>query len=192
FWPETNERAWGYLYQGSPRLLAMSEDRPAYLRVHASPTVAYIVNATVAKILLEYFEYASSEYDLTHYFSFEAYLQWYVMGKGAAAYMPWRHYGEHGGLPNMEHAAIGKLSHGGEHRADNLMGALRFLPLYARGSIVRFHLMRAKWRLLGIGRLMSGRWITPTGVYDLSFMDRCRMYFAGAVRLMPRVPGLTG
>ena len=187
FWPETNERAWGYLYQGSPRLLAMSEDRPPYLRAHASVLVAYIVNATVAKILLEYFEYASSEYDLSKYFSFEVYLQWFLMGKGAAAYMPLRHYGEHGGLPNKEHASIGKLNHGGEHHADNLMGALRFLPFYARGNIVRFYLVRAKWWLLGAGRLISGRWITVTSVYDFSFKDKCRMYLVGAARLIPRV-----
>ena len=70
FWPETNARAWGYLYQGSPRLLALSEGRPAYLRVHASPLVAYVVNATVAKILLDYFEYASATYDFTKYWVF--------------------------------------------------------------------------------------------------------------------------
>ena len=192
FWPETNERAWGYLYQGSPRLLALSEGRSGWLRVHTSPLVAYIINATVAKILLEYFEYASSKYDLTRYFSFDAYLQWFAMGKGAAAYMPRRHYGEHGGLPNKEHASLGNLSHGGEHHADNLMGPLRFLPPYARGSIVRFILARAKWRLLGFGRLISGLWITATGVYDLSFIDMCRMYLVGAARLMPRVPGLRG
>ncbi len=192
FWPETNSRAWGYLYQGSPRLLALSEGQPAYLRVHASPLVAYVVNAPVAKILLDYFEYASATYDFTKYFVFDVFIQWFVMGKGGAAYMPCRHYGEHGGLPNKEHAAIGKLRQGGEHHADNLMAGLRFLPQYTRGSRVRFLFVRAKWRLLGIGRLLSGRWIVDSSVYDLSFRDRCRMFLAGAVRLAPRVPGLGG
>ena len=106
--------------------------------------------------------------------------------------MPCRHYGEHGGLPNKEHAAIGKLRQGGEHHADNLMAGLRFLPQYSRGSRLRFLLVRAKWRLLGIGRLLSGRWIVDTSVYDLSFRDRCRMFLAGAARLAPRVLGLGG
>lgn len=192
FWPQTNARAWGYLYQGSPRLLALSEDRPAYLRVHASPTVAYVVNATVARMLLEYFEHVSSKYDLSTYFSFETYLQWHLTGKGAAAYMPLRHYGEHGGLPNKEHAAIGKLSHGGEHHADNLMGALHFMPQYARGRASRFLLVRAKWHLLGVVRLLFGRWIAETNVYDLSFRDKCRMFLVGAARLAPRLPGFGG
>ena len=192
FWPQTNARAWGYLYQGSPRLLWLSEGRPAYLRAHASPAVAYVVNGTVARMMLEYFEHLSSTQDLSQYFSFETFLQWYLMGKGAAAYMPPRHYGEHGGLPNKEHAAIGKLNHGGEHHADNLMSGLRYLPQYARGSRLRFLVVRAKWRLLGIGRLLSGRWIESTNVYDLSFRDRCRMFLAGAMRLAPRLPGLGG
>ncbi len=192
FWPQTNARAWGYLYQGSPRLLWLSEGRPAYLRAHASPAVAYVVNATVAGMMLGYFEHLSSTQDLSQYFSFETFLQWHLMGKGAAAYMPPRHYGEHGGLPNKEHAAIGKLNHGGEHHADNLMSQLRYLPQYARGSRLRFLVVRTKWRLLGIGRLLSGRWIEPTNVYDLSFRDRCRMFLAGAARLAPRLPGLGG
>lgn len=192
FWPEANALAWGYLYQGSPRLLALSEGRPAYLRAHASPLVAYVVNASVAKILLDFFEYISSTNDLTKYSVFDAFIQWFVMGKGGAAYMPCRHYGEHGGLPNREHAAIGKLRQGGEHHADNLMAGLRFLPQYSQGSRLRFFFVRAKWRLLGIGRLLSGRWIVDTNVYDLSFRDRCRMFLAGAMRLAPRVPGLGG
>ncbi len=190
FWPESNARAWGYLYQGSPRLLALSDGCPTYLRVHTSPLVAYVVNATVAKILLDYFVHVSSTHDFTRYFVFDSYIQWYVTGKGAAAYMPRRHYGEHGGLPNREHAAIGKLSQGGEHHADNLMARLHFLPQYAQGSAMRFLLVRAKWRLLGIVRLLSGRWIVETSVYDLSFRDRCRMFLAGAARLAPRLPGL--
>ena len=188
FWPEADARAWGYLYQGSPRLLAMSDGRPPYLRGHVSPMVAYVVNAVVARILLEYFAHLEANYDLSKYFSFEAFLQWFVMGKGAAAYIPWRHYGEHGGLPNKEHASIGKLRHGGEHHADNLMGPLYFLPQYADGSALRFFLVRAKWRLLGVGRLISGRWIVKTNVYDLSLWDRCRMFMAGVGRLAPRMP----
>src|SRR5262245_59728265 len=38
FWPLENERAWGYLYQGSPRLLAVVGSR-RFLRGHTSPLV---------------------------------------------------------------------------------------------------------------------------------------------------------
>lgn len=84
----------------------------------------------------------------------------------------------------------GKLRQGGEHHADNLMAGLRFLPQYTRGSRLRFLFVRTKWRVLGIGRLFSGRWILNTSVYDLSFRDKCRMFLAGAARLAPWLPGI--
>jgi hypothetical protein len=187
FWPIAKATAWGYLYQGSPRLLALLGKRPTYLRAHTAPLVAYVVNAPVARILLEYFDHTAAKLDLRSYFAFDAYLQWFATGKGAAAYMPTRHYGEHGGLPNKEHAAIGKLRYQGEHHADNLMGRLHFLPQYAVGSQAKFLFVRLRSRLLGVARLLSGNWISPNNVYAFSFLDIGRMYLVGASRLGPRI-----
>ena len=106
FWPLDDDLAWGYLYQGSPRILAMVGSKP-YLRGHCAPTVAYVVNARVAKILCDFFEYEFARYDPAEYYTFEAHLQWWAMGRGAKAFIPLRHYGEHGGLPNPEHAQHG-------------------------------------------------------------------------------------
>jgi hypothetical protein len=86
FWPVDRPLAWGYLYQGSPRLLAICEGR--FLRAHVTPTVAYVINRMVAEILLEFYEEELTHYSLKEYFTFEAHLQWWSMGRGAEAYIP--------------------------------------------------------------------------------------------------------
>ena len=55
FWPLQDELAYGYLYQGSPRLLAVIGDRD-FLRAHTTPLVAYIINSRVARILLSFYD----------------------------------------------------------------------------------------------------------------------------------------
>lgn len=183
FWPLHNDLAWGYLYQGSPRLLACIGDRP-FLRGHTSPLVAYVVNAKVAQILIRFYDVELEQYDPREYFTFDSHLQWFAMGQGAEAYIPMRHYGEHGGLPNPEHAKRGGLPRAGVHRADNLAAPLRFLPQYARGSRIRYAAERIKARIYGWGRLLCGRWIVPTNVYEISAATRVRMNLIGAKRLL--------
>src|SRR5258708_39060650 len=48
FWPKDQRLAWGYLYQGSPRLLWVGEQ--GHLRGHAAPTVCYVINREVAEL----------------------------------------------------------------------------------------------------------------------------------------------
>src|ERR1051326_5220118 len=55
FWPLERASAWGYLYQGSPRLLALVGERP-FLRGHTAPLVSYVVNRSVASLMLTFFE----------------------------------------------------------------------------------------------------------------------------------------
>src|SRR6202040_1429474 len=116
-------------------------------------------------------------------FTFDSHLQWFAMGQGAEAYIPLRHYGEHGGMPNPEHAQLGRLPRAGVHRADNLEKRLRFLPDYARGSRVRYFVERCKGRLFGWARLLSGAWVSKTNVYEISPIMMARMYVVGAKRL---------
>jgi hypothetical protein len=183
FWPLENKLAWAYLYQGSPRILAVLGER-RYLRGHAAPLVAYVINSTVAEILIRFYDYELSVYDPHDYFAFDAHLRWFAMGQGAEAYIPLRHYGEHGGPPNPEHGKLGILPRAGTHRADNLAAPLHFLPQYARGSRVRYAVERTKARLFGIARLLSGRWISETNVYDFSPAARRKMNLIGAKRLL--------
>jgi hypothetical protein len=183
FWPTEKVCAWGYLYQGSPRLLAMVGQRP-YLRGHTAPLVSYVVNASVAELMIKFFEVEKKTYDLRSYFTFDAHLQWGVMGLGAEAYIPMRHYGEHGGIPNPEHERLGALPRAGRHRADNLMNSLHFLPQYANGSYLSYLQTRLGAHLLGFGRLLSGRWISSTDVYKFGGLDVVKMYLIGLRRLI--------
>jgi hypothetical protein len=183
FWPLENAHAWGYLYQGSPRLLAIVGSQ-RFLRGRAAPLVCYVVNKNVASLMLKFFDYAKEAYDFRSYFMFDAYLQRYVGVLGAEAFIPLYHYGEHGGLPNPEHATLGFLSNKGQHRADNLMSSLHFLPAYANGSYSSFIWVRLGAHLLGFARLMTGRWISRTNVYPLSPLDMFEMYLIGVWRLI--------
>lgn len=69
FWPLDDDLAWGYLYQGSPRILAMIGAKPQ-LRGHCAPTVAYVINACVAGILCDFFEYEFTRYNPAEYYNF--------------------------------------------------------------------------------------------------------------------------
>ncbi len=183
FWPTDDPLAWGYLYQGSPRLLALAGSGQL-LRGHCAPLVAYVVNAPVARILGDFFDDEMGRYDPHRYFTFDAHLQWFAMRHGAKAFIPARHYGEHGGLPNPEHAAAG-VPWSGQHRADNLMAPLHFRPQYARGSGLRFLATRLFGRMLGIGRFLTNRWIIDTDAYDNGVADKIRMMAVGLRRLLP-------
>lgn len=182
FWPLSDPLAFGYLYVGSPRILALIGEKP-YLRVHSSPLVAYVVNAAVARVLCEFFEDQVERHGSQAYLPFDSHLQWFATGKGAGAFMPMKSYGEHGGRPNPEHSLYG-LPRAGQHRADNLMGRLHFLPQYCRGSIVRYTAARMHARLLGIGRLLSNKWLTRTNVYPYDLVSKLRMYVVGFRRLL--------
>lgn len=184
FWPLDNPMAWGYLYQGSPRLLSVVGSEQ-FLRGHSASVAAYIINQPVADILLRFFEYEMQEYGSEEYFNWDAHLRWWTMGRGAEAYIPERHYGEHGGVPNPEHAKF-RISRAGWHQADNLVGPLAFLPQYARGSRLRLWLRRAEARALGWARLLTGRWVVDTNVYPRNWRRTLLMQWIGIRRLLPR------
>jgi len=183
FWPLADPLAFGYLYVGSPRLLALVGDR-RYLRAHSSPLVGYVVNAAVARILCDFFRDEIDRYGTQTYFTFDAHLQWFAMGRGASAFIPMKNYGEHGGFPNPEHAAHGE-PRAGEHHADNLAGRLHFLPQYSKGSRLRYLAVRAHSRLLGFGRLLVNRWLAGTSEYRNDTASKIRMYGVGLLRQLP-------
>jgi hypothetical protein len=182
FWPTGNPMAWGYLYQGSPRLLAVLGPEQ-HLRGHCAPLVAYVVNSRVAECMLRFFDVEIAAFGTERYFTWDAHLPWWLMGQGAEAYFPRKHYGEHGGLPNPEHAKSGVVTRAGRHRADNLARPLAFLPQYANGSWFTYRKERAVARALGWARLCTGRWISYTDTYPRSLKGTAYMYWIGLRRL---------
>ena len=157
--------AWAFLYAGGPRLLDVSE--APFLQGHASCPVALLVSPGVAPHLVAFAERLLRETpDLAAYSQWDTIFQWHIMGSGARCYMPWRHYGEHGGLPNPEHNStsaglVARLGLAGNHHAECLMGPLAFLPPYAQGSRGRFLRTRLVAKLVGLGRACSRRVVPP-------------------------------
>jgi hypothetical protein len=180
FWPTDDPLAFGYLYQCSPRVLAFKH---RFIRVHCAGLVGYVVNKSVALLLLDFFEDQKRQFGLKEYYTFDAHLQWYCMGRGASAYMSYRQLGEHGGLASQDHK-INDIPRGGHHRADTLAGALAFRPLYAKGK--RIALVRERLFGWGIGmaRLFALRWTMDTDGKVWSFADRAKAHFWAARRLL--------
>lgn len=178
--------AWAFLYAGGPRLLDVS-DAP-FLQGHASCPVALLVSPGVAPHLVAFAERLLRETpDLTAYSQWDTVFQWYIMGSGARCYLPWRHYGEHGGLPNPEHNAtsaglVARLGLAGNHHAECLMGPLVFLPPYAEGSRSRFLRTRLVAKLVGLGRVLVGR-AAPLG-YAMPARKRARAFWLAVRRLV--------
>lgn len=151
-------RAWAWLYAGGPRLY---ERLPGgYLRGHACTMVATLMGPEVAAALVEFADEEIARNGFETLSPWDTYLQYHLKKKGMRSFFPLRQYGEHGGLPNPEHAVAG-MGMKGTHQADVLWGPLHFLPAYAQGSWTRYGLYRARSKLLGAARLLSGRFVEP-------------------------------
>ena len=92
-------------------------------------------------------------------------IEYYLRDAGLHNYVPFRNYGEHGGLPNPEHKN-NKLSKA--HRADVLYGQLAFAPMYAmiggRFSPWQWIKARTYARVKGIGRLLLLKYLRTATV----------------------------
>lgn len=141
-----------YLYVCGPQLW----DLDGGLRGHGGASVAYMVSPQVARRLIEYAEIEIFATTPEKYMGWDASVGFWLNRRGVQTYLPYRDYGEHGGLPNPEHRQAGLRSH---HRADLLAARLAFLPTYARGSWLRFGWIRARARGWGMARLVAGRYL---------------------------------
>ena len=159
FDPYFHPDAFGYLYAGGPVLYHIDELGFSY--GHACTTVAYLIGPRAAAALLQFFEEEMSKGDLGCYRAWDTYisikLRW---EKGIRCYLPYRQYGEHGGVANPEHGMNNIRTW---HQADILYGPLYFLPDYARGSVMRYKLIRIRGYLRGWYRLLVGKLLeTPS------------------------------
>jgi hypothetical protein len=122
----------------------------------SASTVAYILTPGAAQALL----HLATELNLepTQYSSWDCELEKFLRQKGFTNYVPFRNYGEHGGIPNPEHRHHG-LSR--VHRADTLYNPLAFMPIYAQ-TPWQYYQERTYARLKGIARLLCGKFLRPT------------------------------
>jgi GR25 family glycosyltransferase involved in LPS biosynthesis len=123
-------------------------------------TVAYVVTPNAAMALLDLAEQIRSEYGECHYSPWDSEIEGFLRSRGLRCYIPFRNYGEHGGIPNPEHAQNRdrwkQLSTC--HRADRLYGELAFLPAYAVNGW-EFRQTRFYGWSRGIGRLVLGKFL---------------------------------
>jgi hypothetical protein len=133
--------------------------------------VAYIVEKKSALFLLEFAESVTKEPGPRVYCPWDVNLGYWLRKRNMKTYLPFRNYGEHGGVSNLEHAEylsgyykksiLRKLMAHETPRADVLYGRLAFLPYYADGSKLKFCRTRLKARAYGMARLLLGRYIQP-------------------------------
>ncbi|WP_243714141.1 LPS biosynthesis glycosyltransferase [Nostoc sp. 106C] len=157
FNPNQNDVGISWLYTCAPQLYYVSSD--GYAEGFSTSAVAYIVNPQSACYLLELAEEIRTNVGVTNYSTWDSTIDSFLRQKKLKNYIPWRNYGEHGGLPNPEHYQ-NKLSK--THRADVLHGKLAFIPLYAVGKNdgnLRLLSVRFWARIKGITRLLTGRFL---------------------------------
>ena len=183
--------AWSFLYAGGPRIIWAHAD--GSMEGHAACPVAILISPETAKKLVRFGEEELTRIKNTTHSMWDTYFQWHVMGWGARCFLPWRNYGEHGGIANPEHRSAGigwgcffpilmRFNAFNAHRAECLIGPLCFPPLYGRDSRLTYLFTRLMARLIGWGRILRGHVITPAK--ELPLRDRWRIYRMAVKRLL--------
>jgi hypothetical protein len=159
FNPQQTDVGISWLYTCAPQVYHVSPE--GYAQGYSTSAVAYIVNPQSANYLLELADEVTEKIGATQYSTWDSDIDKFLLQRQLKNYIPWRNYGEHGGLPNPEHQQnnLSKV-----HRADVLYGKLAFTPLYAvneQDRTWKFLNVRLQARLKGIARLVVGRFLRP-------------------------------
>lgn len=162
-----------YLYSVGPEIWDLAA--PDIARARCGSVVAVVIPPTVAALLVEFFEEEVAANAAGNYRPWDSGMGYWLLARGVESYLPYRFYGEHGGLGNPEHARFGL---GRNHRADTLQGPLAFLPIYARGSVWRLYQGRLRGRLWGVLRLLSGRFLRWNDLARAKGQRRALLRFA--------------
>jgi len=132
-----------------------SDKASIWAQGYSTSMVAYVVTARSARHLIELAAQIEKAPGPRQYSPWDSGIEYYLRDLGLHNYVPFRNYGEHGGLPNPEHGR-NRLSRA--HRADVLYGKLAFAPMYAseHGKLSRWLWLkvRAYARVKGLGRLL--------------------------------------
>ncbi|KST62781.1 hypothetical protein [Mastigocoleus testarum] len=157
FNPEHSDVGVSWIYTCASQVYSI--DCEGYAQGFSVSTVAYIVTPQAATYLLELATEIKQKYGTDQYSSWDSTIDKFLRQRNLKNYIPWRNYGEHGGIPNPEHRQNNLSS---SHRADVLYGKLAFMPIYAldknQGKLELMK-VRLKARLKGIARLLSARFL---------------------------------
>ena len=165
-----------YLYSVGPQIWDLAGGNVA--RGHGGGGVAKLIPPRVALLLLQLIDEELKRNPHGKYSALDTKIGYWLNERDVESYIPYRHYGEHGGFNNPEHVVAGL---GRPHQADVLQGKLAFLPMYAKGSVLRFWKIRFRARLWGVLRLLCGRFLAW---HDFVRSDRLQMIRFAVGRLL--------
>jgi hypothetical protein len=150
--------ALAWLYTCAPQLYYVTAQ--GFAEGFSVSTVAYVVTPSAALALLDLAEQIRLEYGECVYSPWDSKIEGFLRSRSFRCYIPFRNYGEHGGIPNPEHFQNRdrwkQLS--SCHRADRLYGELAFLPAYASNGW-EFRQARLYAWVKGLGRLVLGKFL---------------------------------
>ncbi|WP_008317521.1 hypothetical protein [Leptolyngbya sp. PCC 6406] len=164
FDPQDDALGIAWLYTCAPQVYRVTPS--GYAVGYSTAMVAYVVTPRSAQCLMDYANEIAQDPGPTAYSPWDSGLDYYLSDRGFTNYVPFRNYGEHGGISNPEHRSHvhrqRRLS--GAHRADVLYGPLSFLPPYAqtktgKSSIWVYLQGRCYGRIKGLGRLLLGKYL---------------------------------
>lgn len=126
-----------------------------YAQGYSTSMVAYVITAKSARSLIDLAAQVEQDPGPRAYSPWDSGIEYYLRDRALHNYVPFRNYGEHGGVPNPEH---GKHKLSKAHRADVLYGSLAFAPMYATATgwvnYGQWLQGRAYGRIKGLARLL--------------------------------------
>lgn len=166
FDPAATDTGIAWLYTCAAQVYNVSDQAGGvvYAQGYSTSMVAYVVTPPCARLLIELAAQVEKEPGPRAYSPWDSGIEYYLRDRGLKNYVPFRNYGEHGGLPNLEHKQ-NKLSKA--HRADVLYGPLAFAPMYAYpGGQVNGESNRWQWlkgrlygRIKGVARVLLNKYL---------------------------------
>ena len=122
-----------------------------YAQGYSTAMVAYVVTRESAWSLIELAEKVRTTAGPETYTPWDSGIEYYLRDRSFRNYVPWRNYGEHGGIPNPEQQQRNPST---THRADVVYGRWAFEPSY--GDRLK---ERSYGRVKGIGRLLLNKYL---------------------------------
>jgi GR25 family glycosyltransferase involved in LPS biosynthesis len=174
FNPNKDNVGIAWLYTCASQVYSVSDE--GYAEGFSTSMVGYIVTSKAAKCLLELEAQIRNNPGPTVYSTWDSSVDNFLRAKGFKNYIPFRNYGEHGGLPNLEHQKHGLSK---THRADVLYDKLAFMPMYVTGKNnqqLQLLSVRIKARLKGLARLLLGKFLRIPVIKGSSFPLRLILF----------------
>ncbi|MEL6554752.1 MAG: LPS biosynthesis glycosyltransferase [Cyanobacteria bacterium J06621_11] len=175
--------AWLYTCASQIYNVAQGPQHVQWAQGYSTSMVAYVITPQSARLLIELAAQIEKDPGPRQYSPWDSGIEYYLREAGLHNYVPFRNYGEHGGLPNPEH---GKNKLSKAHRADVLCSSLAFAPMYAtaEGRVNRWEWLKVRSyaRVKGIGRLLLLKYLRTATVVKSSQASRL-VWFAIARHL---------